>query len=286
MTVQMPEPAAPGLKINGKAITRPGASGGVSQPVYYTAQDPQLIWTGGANPVIGNKSTYAGYLYQLRASANPADQRNYNDIVDRLARTGADTSSVDKVDKLWSKALKYAGLVYNGGKGSKDFDVFQALDFVGKTEEGNIPTYGVETVNDSVKRLAISTPEEAKGALTNAAQELLGRDPTNKELKLFTNALNSIQRANPEITKTTGQRVGSSSGQPSVVTNPDGSQVAVQQTQSQDNTTQTTTGGFSQVAANQYTTDFAKSADDYAEYQAETTFMNALLSAIESPVNI
>ena len=36
----------------------------------------------------------------------------------------------------------------------------------------------------------------------------------------------------------------------------------------------------------QYAVDYARSADDYAEYQAATTYMNTLFAALSSPTEV
>jgi hypothetical protein len=218
-----------------------------------------------------------GYLYTLQAT-NPIE---YQKIVNRMASSGLDVSDPETVQKNWEKAVGAASKAY--ASGYYRLDPFAAIDLIGSKTSQN-QQINLTNINNVQKNLTISTSEEAKGALSNASQQLLGRDPTAKEIKLFTNALNSMEKANPSYTTTTGQEV-SNPGIPQLA-NVNGSVAQISTGARNTTSSSTSTGGVSQLASGQFTSDYAKSAKDYAEYQTETTYMDALMKAIQSPVNV
>lgn len=252
---------------------------------FSPTNSDQLIFTVGQtnygpngkpiNPTTAGQVT--GYLYTLQAT-NPIE---YQKIVNRMASSGLDVSDPQTVQKNWEKAVGAATKAY--ASGYYKLDPFSAIDLIGSTTAKN-PQISVTNTNNVQKNLTISTGEEAKGALTNAAQQLLGRDPTAKEIKLFTNALNNMEKANPSYTSTNGQEVSNPGS--SQLVNVNGSIAQIDTGNRNSTSSSTTTGGVSATAASQFTSDFAKSAKDYAEYQTETTYMDALMKAIQSPVNV
>lgn len=233
-----------------------------------------VAWPDGGFP---SEQSAKGYLYQLRQTA--PDQ--YAAIVDRMAKAGWDVSSPSQVQKVWEDVVGKSADAYQSGY--KGLDPFTAIDLYSDNKGArDLATIKVTDVNNLVKKLTISSPSEVKSVLSNASQALLGRDPSSKELAIFTRALNSLQQQTPEYAKTTGTTTevpGTVSAGPEVAGQPS---IVARQT-SADNLTTVTTGGLDQQ---QYATDWAKSRPDYAEYQAATTYMDALLNAIQSPVNI
>jgi hypothetical protein len=215
----------------------------------------------------------SGYLVSLQQT----DPKAYQAIVNRMSAAGADVSSFDNVQKNWDKALGIAANAY--AYGSTSIDPFYAIDLLGAQQK--LPQIDVTNTNSMTKNTTISTEQEARGALVTASQSLLGRDPTKNEVKLFTRALNSMQRANPDMTQTSGQEVS----QPvnSQIINSTAGPTQLNQANRSTTSSSVSTGGFD---SGQYTKDYAKSAKDYAEYQAETTYMDALMQAIQSPVNV
>ena len=194
-----------------------------------------------------------------------------------MSVAGADVSSFDNVQKNWDKAIGIAASAY--AYGSTSIDPFYAIDLIGAQQK--LPQIDVTNTNSMAKNTTISTEQQARGALVTASQSLLGRDPTKSEVKLFTKALNSMQRANPDITQTSGKEVSQPTA--SQIVNSAAGPTQLNKANRSTTSSSVSTGGFD---SGQYSIDTAKSASDYAEYQAETTFMNALLSAIQSPVNI
>ena len=199
----------------------------------------------------------------------------------RFSAVGIDVSDNQKLRRAWQSAVNWASDSYV--KGGRKITPWDAIDEIGASNGGaeNLPEINITDTSNIAKSLTISTEQQARGALLGASQQLLGRDPTKNEVKLFTSALNALQRANPQTTRTTGRQVSQPTGSEIVQTG-DGS-AQLNRVSNSTTSSSVSTGGFD---TDLYAFDVAKSQDDYAEYQAETTFMNALLSAIQSPVNI
>jgi hypothetical protein len=209
------------------------------------------------------EQTAKGYLYQLRQT-NP-DQ--YAAIVNRMEQAGWDVSSAAKVQQNWENVVGKAADAFDSGY--QGLDPFVAIDLysdrsgIKAAGEGG-PSAQIQTVS------SISSKSEARGVLIESYKNLLGRDPSDKEVNAFTTALNSLEQSRPKTTTTV-----SSQAEQGVVSGGQEVPTAV--------SSSVTTGGFDKA---QYAVDYAKSASDFAEYQAATTYMDALLSAIQSPVNI
>lgn len=253
---------------------------------YTSNKSDQLIFTVGqtnygadGKPLEKSITTVGqvnGYLYTL-AQTNPTE---YDRIVQRMSTAGLDVSDRQKIQKNWEDAVDASAKSYSSGY--YRLDPFAAIELVGSYKgQSQLPEISITDTSNIATNLTISTEQQARGALVSTSQQLLGRDPTKNEVKLFTRALNSMQRANPETTQTSGQQVSQPVGSEIVQTGTGSAQLNRGSTSTTSSSVET--GGFD---TGQYSIDTAKSANDYAEYQAETTFMNALLSAIQSPVNI
>jgi hypothetical protein len=218
-----------------------------------------------------------GYFYSTILT-NPNLREQYRQ---RFVKAGFKIDTNQDLLRAWQTATGWASDSYL--KGGRRLTPWDAIDELGaangeadKTKEVNV----TETSGIS-RNVTISTEQQARGALMTASKELLGRDPSKDEIKLFTKALNSLQRANPKVTAESSQQIDQPVTSDLIETS-DGV-TKINRNKSTQNNSSVSTGGFD---TGQYAFDVARSQDDYAEYQAETTFMNALLSAIQSPVNI
>jgi hypothetical protein len=107
----------------------------------------------------------------------------------------------------------------------------------------------------------LSNAETAKAILNKALEDALGRAASDDEVKQFHASLNAKEQANP--TKTVSQVTQLASGGGS--------------------STSTTSGGFDGTSKMQFAQDTAKSNTEYAEYQAATTYFDAMMGALASP---
>lgn len=218
-----------------------------------------------------------GYFYSTILT-NPSLREQYRQ---RFIKAGFKVDTNQDLLKAWQTATGWASDSYL--KGGRKLTPWDAIDEIGAAngEADKVKEINVTDTSGISRNVTISTEQQARGALLTASKQLLGRDPTKDEVKLFTQALNSLQRANPEVTARSGQQIDQPVGSDLIKTS-EGT-TKINRSKSTQNTSSVSTGGFD---SNLYALDVAKSQNDYAEYQAETTFMDALLSAIQSPVNI
>ena len=104
----------------------------------------------------------------------------------------------------------------------------------------------------------ISNPQTAKAIINQALSNQIGRKATDDEVAAFTKALNAQEKANPTIMKTTFDGSGSSES--------------------------TQSGGFDMNSKQQFAVDEAQDDPAYSPYQKATTYFDAFVKAIQSPV--
>lgn len=120
-----------------------------------------------------------------------------------------------------------------------------------------------KTVTRTDKSVDIWNAEDARGLARQTLQQALGRDPTEAEYEDFVTALQTAQRNNPTISKTT--------------THYDSEGIAT-------STHTKTTGGLNEHGINELATEQAQSAPDWAEWQAVGTYFPAVMQALGSVV--
>jgi hypothetical protein len=104
----------------------------------------------------------------------------------------------------------------------------------------------------TTSQIRLTDPESAKLLINNAMAGLLGREATQEEYKAFLKTLNNEERNNPVVSTASGN-------------------------------TMTVTGGTN---PQQIAKDYSESREDFAEFQAATTYMDAFMAALDDPVDI
>ena len=221
-----------------------------------------------------------GYFYSTILT-DPNLREQYRQ---RFVKAGFKIDTNQDLLKAWQTATGWASDSYL--KGGRKLTPWDAIDELGASNGGaseanRFKTTTIENVNDTNVKVDLSSAQTARAYLEAQMVNTVGRAPTNDEIANFREALNQMEQANAVVSRTTGTRTNARQGTES--TDASGTTTNITGGYSSDNTSTVQTGGMQR---DQYALDFARSADDYAEYQAETTFMNALLSAIQSPVDI
>jgi hypothetical protein len=267
-------------------------------------ENPSLFWgyqDGGpfslfdidAGAPAGGRKSVPQYLFVKDANAylyNAAknDPDAYNSVVALMVRSGLippDASGAD-VQQAWRAAV---GASADASAAGTELSPFDAIELLGGGAGREAPFTGTRTVsiNDTstqrnrTKDVDLSSASEARAFLLAAAERELGRAATADEIAAFRRALNAEERANPEITDavSTARTTGSRSS-----TFVDGEQTgSSDNTNTTSNTNRTSTGGMDR---GQYALDYARSADDYAEYTVATKYMDTLFAALQSPVDV
>lgn len=167
----------------------------------------------------------------------------------------------------WGELVQRAGSMYSLSSGKRKVTPWDVLDIY-KTEQEKAgikpPPLGPGDpgFNGSVAHVTRTVSTISKGdafvALQQTLSNMLGRDPSEQELRDFTYRMNSLASSDPSITKTIQKY---KNGQ------------AVSETNHTD-------AGFNSndIAAAAYNK--AQADPDHAEFQAATTYYNAALSAL------
>jgi hypothetical protein len=272
----MAEPVEPigqlgagGLSIPGKqkakdksilaGATRRVASQTVSAP-KGTAKDP-LVYLGPSSTAsslgfggIAESSAWVP-LSQAQEMYRGWDAKTKSKFLSQLSLAGYDTGQLkdDQLASLWAGYAVGAAKYTLAGNPRSPWDIL-GMDIAQREEAVAKP----RTVTQTQKSYNLSTAEDAQALFQGAAQTLLGRDPTKSEISRFKATLNKYEQANPTMTTTTSDYLGS-------------------ELQNQSSTTK---GGVSAASQQLMAQETAKKNPEYGAYQAATSGMNWLMEMI------
>lgn len=191
---------------------------------------------------------------------SPAELQDWGDFL-------AEIGYIDESDKgdystllsAWNDVLGEAVGFTLAGKEIKPRDVAKLMAGTGMTASGGGSSLFSGSKSVTQTSTSLTDPTTAKAMVNKVLSNYLGRAANPDELSTLIKTLNAAEAANPSQTTMTTQYV-------------DGE--AVSQSSK-------TTGGVDQQ---QILTDQAMQMPDYGAYQAASTYFNALLGAIRSPV--
>ena len=229
-------------------------SGGTKDPLVYLGQNDNLM---------GEMRFTAGTSYYDKTSkASEVASQYYdwspktkNKFLTQLSLAGYDTSQMrdSQIAQMWADYVGQAASYYSSGQKLTPWDIL-AKDRKQREDYMNTP----RSVTQTSTAYDMSTKEDAHAIFLQAAQSLLGRDPTKSEITSFKGALNAYEKANPTTTTQT--------------TNYMGDDVTGQ--------TSTTEGGVSDSARGLMATEDIKADPEYGAYQAATTYFDAMMEMI------
>lgn len=244
----MVEPPRP-LDANGRPLAGP-------LPLF-PAEQPRPLDAGGrplAGPMPLQKNTAESMDSDLaRVDILKWSEQERDALAQRLVEAGALPPEHTLLDlrQAWEQMVDYAEDYHTAGIELTPWDMI------------GIYGSGGNSAKQTIQRQArVSDPDEARRVLTSAMGSALGRKPTEAELDDFQASLNEAQRAAPVVTTTSSK------------TDFSGNTVI-------DSVSE---GG---IDVSGYTDEYAESGDnekEYGAYQAATTYTNAFLDAIRSPV--
>jgi hypothetical protein len=220
-----------------------------------------------------------GYLYQL-AQSDPNQYAAYRNRMIAAGVIDKDASGFD-MQQTWMRAIGASADAYAAGVNLTPWDAIDLLG--GKPGEEDGPFTGTRTTKinststDTRRQIKLSSAQEARAFLMAAAEKELGRAATADEIAQFRAGLNAEERANATTVKTTSREKGTATS-----TIVDGIETASDRNTTSSSSS-TETGGMDR---GQYSLDAARSANDWAEYQTATTYMQAMFAALDSTVNV
>lgn len=166
----------------------------------------------------------------------------------------------DSLTKAWGSLVQRAGAMYSMSAGQRKVTPWDVLGLYKNemTKAGTLPPDPNRTTTQVSRSVQDISEGDAWSTLQQTLSNMLGRDPSDQELRDFTYRMNSLAAHNPSITKT--------------ITKYQNGEVASQQSH--------TTEGFS--AGDMAQAAYNRAQDDplYAETQAGTTYFNAAISAL------
>lgn len=240
-TRSTPNPKDPLVYLGQKE--QPGMAGSSG---YY-----QYLASGGKPKTVDNTLTAT----QVANQYYTWDQGTKDKFLSQLALTGRDVTGLAdaQIAQLWGAYALQAGQYYANGQKLTPWDIL-AKDM--KQREMFMKT--PRSVTATSTSTDLSTGEDAHAIFLQAAQSLLGRDPTKSEIKTFQSALNAYEKQHPTVTTQT--------------TNYMGDQVTGQ--------TSNTTGGVKEGARTVLAMEDIKKDPEYGAYQAATNGMNWLMEMV------
>jgi len=245
----------------GAAVARESAAG-ASTPTSGGTKDP-LVYLGQNDQLMGEMRFTAGTSYYDKTSKSSEVANQYynwssatkNKFLTQLGLSGIDTSQINDAQtaQYWAAYVGQAASYYAAGQKMTPWDIL-AKDMQQRESYLNTP----RSVTQTSTATDLSTGEDAHAIFLQAAQSLLGRDPTKNEISSFQKALNKYETANPTTTTQTTNYMGDTvTGQ-----------------------TSTTKGGVDDSSRTLMAMEDVKADPEYGAYQAATTYFDAMMEMI------
>lgn len=178
----------------------------------------------------------------------------------RMREAGLPVTKFEEMRDAWAGLVDRAAKMYSLSAGTRKVTPWDVLELSKKEAlaAGNFTDFE----NGTQTQTATSVADVSEGAswkvLRNTLSTLLGRDPTDQELRDYTYRMNSLAARNPTISET--------------ITQYEAGRAVSSDT--------TTTGGFDADDMAQAAYEEAQADPEYAKIQSGTTYYNALISAI------
>lgn len=219
-------------------------------PVYLGAGSPPPQMGGFSPGYWAGQIDKTGTVSEVSSQYYGWDNATKNQLITQLSLAGHNASGMSdaQLQSLWASYVGQAAAYYGVGKKLTPWDIM-AKDRA--TRESAQP----RTTSQTSTAYDLSTSEDAQVIFMNAAQSLLGRDPTKSEISQFQSKLNAYEKANPTVTTVQSNYLG-------------------QDLQSQ---TSTTKGGVKEGARGLMAMEDAKRDPEYGAYQAATNYMDLIM---------
>lgn len=226
----------------GHAVAEPGTPTGHTVPTSKDAGDKVLT---------AAQAVDMPYLW---------GQDKIDNAIARMNKAGLEVNTFDDMVNAWQGLVARAAKTYTISGGNKKLTPWDALDLYKSENADAIAASQPFTGNKTTTSRSVSelSDGQAWSVIQSTLQRMLGRDPSDEELRNFTYRMGQAAAHNPSITKTISHyKEGELTG-----------------------TNSHTSGGFTMDDAMQAAYNKAQNNPDYAEYQAATTYFNAALSAL------
>lgn len=189
------------------------------------------------------------------------DDEELDDAMKRMQDAGYDVKSFDDVNDVWQGLVDRAAKTYTFSKGEKKVTPWDVLDLIKREDEsanGGEDDENFTHVSTS-KTVQDISEGEAWATLQSNLSRMLGRDPSDQEVRDFTHRMGQLAARNPAISKT-------------ISTYKDGRLT--------NSTTREVDSGFTADDMMKNAYDTAQADPEYGAFAAASTYYNAAVSAL------
>lgn len=231
-----------------------------------TAENPSLFDTPQGLRE-GNAATAASDLTKAqtvtRALNQPYlwDEEELDSAMKRMQDAGLDVKSFDDVNSVWQSLVERAAKTFTISEGEKKVTPWDVLDLIEREDEaanGGEDPDNFTHVSTS-KSIQDISEGEAWATLQSNLSRMLGRDPSDQEVRDFTHRMNGLAARNPSISRT-------------VSTYKEG--------RLSNSTTREVDSGFTADDMMMDSYEQAQANPEYGAFQAASTYYNAAISAL------
>lgn len=175
------------------------------------------------------------------------DQQKLSQFRNQLQLAGYSSGTMNRLQlaSAWNDLSKESDAYAAAGKKISPYDILNT-----DAASGNV---GPKTKTTTSSIVNYTDPNTARSIVNQSMAALMGRNPTNQEIKQFTDALHSYEAKNPQVSQ---QTVDTNTGQ---ITD-----------------SKTVDKRINQPGMQQMAEDQIKSTKEYGSVQAATTYMDAL----------
>jgi len=193
-------------------------------------------------------------------------EKRIEQVMGKMREAGWEVTDFDEMRQVWEAMVTRSSMIYGMSKGKRDVTPWDVLEmyknerkgsgfFGGQGEEQGFTGVKTQTHRDVTK----ISEGDAWSALRSTVSGLLGRDPTDQEVRDFTYRMNSLAAENPSITK---------------------SSTRYKNGEAKSSRTRVVEPGMTANDMARAAYDDAQEDPDYGAYQAASTYMNLLLSEL------
>lgn len=231
------------------------SNGGTKDPLVYLGRNDTLM--GEMRFATPGQYDESAKLSEVADQYYDWDAKTKNKFLTQLGLAGYDVTKMKDGDiaQMWSTYAAQAASYYKSGRGQRltPWDIL-AKDRAQRESYMKTP----RSVTQTSTSYDMSTQQDAHAIFMQAAQSLLGRDPTKAEVASFQRTINAYEKANPTVTTATTNYIGDDvTGQ-----------------------TSTTKGGVKDSARSLMAMEDVKADPEYGAYQASTTYFDAMMDLI------
>jgi hypothetical protein len=247
----------------GQSYADAGLVYGIGTPTYWQGGTNSLAAIAGASKWVPKSGVELGRAanWITGTLANDRERERYQGYFKRFFPQGG---SFDQYGALWSNAAQYAAQVNRDDPNARwtPWDALDRMWSLYSKGGGGGAGGGGSSFSSTSTSVNLTGKDESDATLDQALSNLLGRTATDAEKKQFLSSLNAAERANPTVQTSSGTTSASGASRSS-------------------STTKSTS--VSPAARAQ---SFAQNEEGFAEYQYATTYMDAMLEALNSPVRM